>query len=79
MVTSNEEGSLIECLNVLHEFGINMSKLESRPRMNAPWRYSFHLDIMANTADAETKKALKKLKEKAAELTILGCYAKQEN
>lgn len=79
MVTSNEEGSLIECLNVLHEFGINMSKLESRPRLNEPWKYSFHLDIIANTADPETKKALKKLEEKAAELTILGCYAKQEN
>jgi prephenate dehydratase len=37
------------------------------------------LDIIANTADPETKKALKKLEEKAAELTILGCYAKQEN
>ncbi|MEO9885345.1 MAG: prephenate dehydratase domain-containing protein [Balneola sp.] len=78
MVTSNEEGSLIECLNVLHEFGINMSKLESRPRMNEPWKYSFHLDIVANTADPKTQKALAKLNEKAAELKILGCYAKQE-
>ncbi len=79
MVTSNEEGSLIECLNVLHEFGINMSKLESRPRMNEPWKYSFHLDIVANTADPDTKKALKELEAKAAELTVLGCYPKQEN
>ena len=78
MVTSNEEGSLIECLNVLHEFGINMSKLESRPRMNEPWKYSFHLDIIANTADPKTQKALAKLNEKAAELKVLGCYAKQE-
>ncbi|MEP1305717.1 MAG: prephenate dehydratase domain-containing protein [Balneola sp.] len=78
MVTSNEEGSLIECLNVLHEFGINMSKLESRPRMNEPWKYSFHLDIVANTADPKTQKALAKLNEKAAELKVLGCYAKQE-
>jgi chorismate mutase/prephenate dehydratase len=78
MVTSNEEGSLIECLNVLHEFGINMSKLESRPRMNEPWKYSFHLDIMGNTEDSNTKEALKKLKQKASELKILGCYPKEE-
>lgn len=78
MVTSNDEGSLIECLNVLHEFEINMSKLESRPRLNEPWRYSFHLDIVANLDDERTQKALTKLKGKAAELTVLGCYAKQE-
>lgn len=78
MVTSNDEGSLIECLNVLHAFGINMSKLESRPRLNEPWKYSFHLDIIANTSDSKTQEALKKLKEKAADLKVLGCYAKQE-
>lgn len=78
MVTSNDEGSLIECLNVLHEFEINMSKLESRPRMNEPWKYSFHLDIVANLEEEKTQEALKNLKKKAAELTVLGCYARQE-
>ena len=77
MVTSNEEGSLIECLNVLHQHGINMSKLESRPRINEPWKYSFYLDIEANTEDASTKKALQQLKSKSAELKVLGCYPKQ--
>ncbi len=79
MVTSNEEGSLIECLNVLHKHGINMSKLESRPRMNEPWRYSFYLDIEANTENEDTKKALQELGEKSAELKVLGCYPKQES
>ena len=68
MVTSNEEGSLIECLNVLHQHGINMSKLESRPRINEPWKYSFYLDIEANTENGDIKKALQELEEKSAEL-----------
>lgn len=78
MVTSNEEGSLIECLNILHKYQINMTKLESRPRMNEPWRYSFYIDINGNTADPEISKALKELENNAQELKILGCYAENQ-
>ncbi|MFY0684582.1 MAG: prephenate dehydratase [Balneola sp.] len=77
MVTSNDEGSLIECLNVLHTHGINMSKLESRPRLNEPWKYSFYIDIEGNIEDDAIKKALSELREKSAELVVLGSYAKQ--
>ncbi|MCH2450423.1 MAG: chorismate mutase [Gracilimonas sp.] len=79
MVTSNEEGSLIECLNILHNHKINMAKLESRPRMNEPFRYSFYLDIHGNIEDEEVSNGLEKLAAKAEELKILGCYPKQES
>lgn len=79
MVTSNDEGSLIDCLNVLHKHKINMSKLESRPRMNEPWRYSFYLDIHGNTENPEVRAGLEELQEQAEELKILGCYPKEES
>ncbi|HET8865071.1 MAG TPA: prephenate dehydratase domain-containing protein [Gracilimonas sp.] len=79
MVTSNEEGSLIECLNILHNHKINMAKLESRPRMNEPFRYTFYLDIHGNIEDQEVFNGLEELSDKAEELKILGCYPKQEN
>ncbi len=79
MVTSNEEGSLIECLNILHAHKINMAKLESRPRLNEPWKYSFYLDIHGNTDDPEVAIGLEELKDKAEELKILGCYPKEES
>lgn len=79
MVTSNEEGSLIECLNILHDHKINMAKLESRPRMNEPFRYSFYLDIHGNIEDPEISAGLVELEAKAEELKILGCYPKQES
>ncbi|MEQ8523282.1 prephenate dehydratase [Gracilimonas sp.] len=78
MVTSNDEGSLIECLNILHKHKINMAKLESRPRLNEPWKYSFYLDIHANIDDPEVSVGLDELNKKAEELKILGCYPKQE-
>ena len=74
----HDEGSLIECLNVLHKHKINMSKLESRPRMNEPWKYSFYLDIHGNTEDPEVAAGLEELQEKAEELKVLGCYPKEE-
>lgn len=77
MVTSNDEGSLIECLNILHRHEINMAKLESRPRLNEPWKYSFYLDIHANIENPDVKAGLEELNNKAEELKILGCYPKQ--
>lgn len=79
MVTSHKEGSLMECLNVLHKHGINICKLESRPKINEPFRYSFYVDIEANAANPNTKEALSELSEEAEELKILGSYAKQIN
>jgi len=79
MVTSNDEGSLIECLNILHRHKINMAKLESRPRLNEPWKYSFYLDIHGNIDKPEVKAGLDELDKKAEELKILGCYPKQES
>ena len=77
MVTSHKEGSLMECLNILHKHGINICKLESRPKINEPFRYSFYVDIEANSADDNTVKALQELTNEAEELKILGSYAKQ--
>ena len=77
MATSHKEGSLMQCLNILHEHGINICKLESRPKINEPFRYSFYVDIEANSADDNTVKALQELTNEAEELKILGSYAKQ--
>lgn len=79
MVTSHKEGSLVECLNVLHKHGINVCKLESRPRLNEPFRYSFYVDIEANANEDKTARAIKELADEAEELKIFGSYAKQHS
>jgi chorismate mutase/prephenate dehydratase len=79
MVTSHQEGSLVECLNVFHRHGINVCKLESRPRMNEPFRYSFYVDIEANVFDSHTVEAIEELRREAEEVKIFGSYPKQLN
>jgi chorismate mutase/prephenate dehydratase len=79
MVTSHSEGSLVDCLNVFHRHGINVCKLESRPRMNEPFRYSFYVDIEANMHEVSTQNALEELKSEAEEIKLFGSYPKQIN
>lgn len=79
MVTSHQEGSLVECLNVFHRHGINVCKLESRPRMNEPFRYSFYVDIEANVFESHTAVAIDELQKEAEEVKIFGSYPKQLN
>lgn len=77
MAAPHEGGALISCLKVLDEHGINMTKLESRPRPNEPWKYLFYLDIEGNVRDPDIRLALEELEQKSSSLKILGCYPKQ--
>lgn len=78
MATPHEKGALISCLKILDDHGINMTKLESRPRPRKPWQYQFFIDIEGNISDPTVEKALKELEKRAVFLKILGSYPKQE-
>jgi chorismate mutase/prephenate dehydratase len=77
LTTSHDKGSLISCLKVLEDHGINMAKLESRPKPNEPWKYLFYLDIEANIDDPDITTAISELRSKAELLKMLGCYPAQ--
>ena len=76
--TIDEEGALLKCLNLLGNEGINMTKLESRPRIGYPWESLFYLDIEGNRNEPKIEAALKRLKKKAQYLKILGSYPVRE-
>ncbi len=53
--TRHEHGALVRCLNVIADEGLNLTKLESRPRPGTPWEYVFYIDVeghIGSTADA---------------------------
>ncbi|TVR17109.1 MAG: prephenate dehydratase [Balneolaceae bacterium] len=76
--TIDEKGALLKCLNLLDANGINMTKLESRPRMGHPWQSLFYLDIEGNTNNSRVADALEKLAKKAQYLKVLGSYPVRE-
>ncbi|PAU93417.1 bifunctional chorismate mutase/prephenate dehydratase [Aliifodinibius salipaludis] len=77
MVTTHEQGALVGCLNIIADHGIDMTKLESRPKPNEPWKYQFYLDIEGNIANSEIRVALQELEQEASSLKVLGCYPAQ--
>jgi chorismate mutase / prephenate dehydratase len=77
MSTSHEEGSLLKALSLLHEYKINLSKLESRPIPGMPFQYLFYIDFEGNAADARVAEAIEKLRSATTSLKVLGSYPAQ--
>jgi chorismate mutase/prephenate dehydratase len=77
MATSHEEGSLLKALSLLHDYRINLTKLESRPIPGMPFQYLFYIDFEGNTADERIAEALDKLRSVTTSLKVLGCYPGQ--
>ncbi|HEX7505762.1 MAG TPA: 3-deoxy-7-phosphoheptulonate synthase [Polyangia bacterium] len=72
--TRHEKGALLRCLQVLGEYGLSLTKLESRPRPNRPWEYMFFVDFEGNVGEPRVATALEALRTEALYLKVLGCY-----
>ncbi|MBG0761078.1 chorismate mutase [Vibrio cidicii] len=74
MSTSQKAGSLVETLLVLQRYGINMTKLESRPIMGNPWEEMFYVDLEAHLDSESMQLVLNELTKLTKHLKVLGCY-----
>ena len=54
--------------------GINLHKLESRPRRGKAFEYVFYVDLMASTDDPKVGAALEEVAEHTSLLRVLGSY-----
>jgi prephenate dehydratase len=67
-------GSLVSVLRELSDRGINLTKIESRPRRVRLGHYMFFADLDASTADPRVEEALTALGERVETLRVLGSY-----
>ena len=65
----HEPGSLLACLRVFADAGINLTRLESRPIAADPFQYSFFVDFLGGSLEPRVEKALDGLAAKARSLT----------
>ncbi|NLS76428.1 MAG: prephenate dehydratase [Chloroflexi bacterium] len=72
--TRNIPAALYNCLGEFAEKGINLTKLESRPRRNKPWQYVFYLDFDGHWQDPSCRRALVGLLHKSVFVKLLGSY-----
>lgn len=71
-------GALFEMLGPFSKYGINLTKIESRPSKKKPWEYIFFIDILGHKEDVNVQKALQEIEEGSQWLKILGSYPKGE-
>jgi chorismate mutase/prephenate dehydratase len=72
--TRHEQGALVRCLNVLADRGLNLTKLESRPRPNSPFEYLFYVDFEGNLESEAVRGAIEGMRAHTSYLKVLGCY-----
>lgn len=71
----NEVGSLSKVLSLFNEFDINMTKIQSLPRLGFPDEYTFYVDCDWKEYN-DFKESIKKIKTMVSDLQVLGVYKK---
>lgn len=72
-ITKHEPGSLAEVLDIFAQHHIGLTKIQSLPKIDEPWRYAFFLDLIFNDIN-NYKSALRLIDKKVTHLKILGEY-----
>ncbi len=72
--TPHQPGALYDCMGEFAKRRINLSKIESRPRLNRPWQYIFYLDFEGHCQDATCEAAIMGLLRRSSFVKLLGSY-----
>jgi prephenate dehydratase len=72
--TRHQPGALYDCMGEFARRHINLTKLESRPRLNRPWQYIFYVDFEGHCQDPECEAALMGLLRRSSFVKLLGSY-----
>ena len=71
--TEHKRGSLAAMLNVMSDCKLNLTKIQSMPKIETPWKYSFFVDItFENYRDFKKAKSIMAIMSE--EFKILGEY-----
>ncbi|QED37910.1 prephenate dehydratase [Antarcticibacterium arcticum] len=69
----SRRGSLVSVLNILRDYELDMSKIQSMPIIETPWKYSFFVDVLFE-GNAGFTKAMEIIEAMTEHLKILGIY-----
>jgi prephenate dehydratase len=70
----DQPGSLLGSLEPFASRGINLHKLESRPRRGKPFEYLMYVDVMAAADDPAFIAALTEVERHTSMVRVLGTY-----
>ena len=70
----NSPGWLVRCLSEFAFRGVNLVRIESRPRPGPLGHYLFHIDMEGRDGDAPVTEAIAALRRHCEEVRLLGSY-----
>lgn len=73
-VCPHRPGSLLELLQIIAKYGVNMTKIESRPVKNRHGNYRFFIEADCDIASTQTQEMLASIKASTLECKLLGAY-----
>ncbi|MFV0571537.1 MAG: prephenate dehydratase [Xanthomarina gelatinilytica] len=71
----HQRGSLAAMLNVMSDCKLNLTKIQSLPKMETPWKYAFFVDVTFDVYE-DYKKAISIMEIMTEDFKILGEYKK---
>lgn len=77
-VCPHRPGSLLQLLTIIAKYGINMTKIESRPVKDRPGDYRFFIEADCDIADEKTQEMLHAVRNDTLECKLLGAYQRGE-
>lgn len=72
--TRDERGALVRALRHFDEAGINLCRIESRPRSGETWQYVFFVDLEGHMQDASVRRAINALRAQSDMVRLFGSY-----
>lgn len=70
----NQPGALYTLLEPFRKYGIDLTRIETRPSRTAAWSYIFFIDFLGHNQDEKVSLALQEVGDVVAELRLLGSY-----
>lgn len=70
----HEPGALYRIMESFQRFGVNLTKIESRPKKTTAWEYNFYVDFEGHEANKKITEMLEKIRSDSLFLKILGSY-----
>ena len=72
--TAQKPGALVEALMVFNKFGVNMTKIQSRPVAGNPWEEMFYIDFEGNIEDDKVNLMIDELGKNTRYFKVFGSY-----
>ncbi len=74
----NRVGALRDALDVFQRYGIDLTKIESRPSRRKVWDYVFFVDFIGHPSEPHVATALSELAEHCLHVKVLGSWTQME-